>query len=189
MVWKPASGIQPHSNCFMNNHRDDFRAQKGTVPPILNCEGSVVTIGILGIEKNTELSNIKTYTVQCFTQTYPKSSTIWTPLERPSDSLPIFTSKKKNTHKRRDLGAILSLLYNVGWFKTSQTFVSRLVVINNCLVILMQPVCTFWWPRAHRFWSRFFPTDLTKPFPAPGWWSALTCALFNLICSSFVKAT
>lgn len=38
----------------MNSHRDDFRAQKGTDPPTLNCEGSVATIGILGIGKNSE---------------------------------------------------------------------------------------------------------------------------------------
>lgn len=55
----------------MNSHRDDFRAQKVTVPPTLNCQGSVVTIGILGLGKNSEPSNVKAYTLWCFIQTYP----------------------------------------------------------------------------------------------------------------------
>lgn len=165
LVWKPALGIQPHRNCFMN--RDDFRAQKGTVPPTLNCEGSVVTIGILGIGENSEPSNVKPYFLWCFIQTYPKTpshmNSSWKTIWQPSNF-----HLKKDTPKRHDFTAILSLLHNVvGWFKTSQTFVPclrmqkpSLMVIDDCLVILMQTASTFWWPRAHRPWSCFL-TDVT----------------------------
>lgn len=170
---KPASRIQPHRNCFMNIHRDDFSAQKGAVPPTLNCEGSVVTIGVLRIRKNSEPSKVKTYILWCFIQTHPKISSnvnsSWKTIWQPSN-----LHLRKDTPKRHDFTAILCLSYNVGWFKTLQTFVPCLrtqkrspVVINDCLVMLMQPVWTFWWLRAHRFWSCFL-TDLTKPLPAPG---------------------
>lgn len=107
--------------------------------------------------------------LQCFIQTYPKTpsnmKSLWKTIWQPSN----FHLKKKYTQKAWFCCFPSFQLHNAGWFKPLQTFVlcvrlqqPSLKEIYDCLLISMQTICTFQWPRACRLLSCFL-AGLTKP--------------------------